>query len=45
MLSGEADFIYCTRVQKERFSDLESHEKVKDSLTVDLGVMRDAKSM
>jgi carbamoyl-phosphate synthase / aspartate carbamoyltransferase len=41
---SESDVIYCTRVQKERFSDLKLYEKVKDSLTVDPSVMKDAKS-
>ena len=41
---SESDVIYCTRVQKERFTDLKSYEKVKDSLTVDPSVMKDAKS-
>lgn len=38
-----SDVIYCTRVQKERFTDLEYYESVKDSLTVDSNVMKDAK--
>ncbi|TWU77245.1 hypothetical protein ED733_002174 [Metarhizium rileyi] len=41
---GESDVIYCTRVQKERFADLDLYEKVKDSLQVSPGVMKDAKS-
>lgn len=41
---GESDVIYCTRVQKERFTDLALYEKVKDSLTVNPVVMKDAKS-
>ena len=40
----ESDVIYCTRVQKERFTDLELYEKVKNSLKVDPGVMKEAKS-
>lgn len=40
---GESDVIYCTRVQKERFSDLGLYEKVKSSLIVDPKVMKDAK--
>ncbi|KAI9703366.1 MAG: hypothetical protein M1836_007934 [Candelina mexicana] len=40
----ESDVIYCTRVQKERFTDLTLYEKVKDSLNVDPSVMKDAKS-
>lgn len=40
----ENDVIYCTRVQKERFSDLELYERVKTSLTVDPNVMANAKS-
>ena len=41
---SESDVIYCTRVQKERFTDLKLYEKVKDSLTVDPSVMKNAKS-
>ena len=41
---NESDVIYCTRVQKERFTDLKLYEKFKDSLTVDPSVMKDAKS-
>jgi carbamoyl-phosphate synthase/aspartate carbamoyltransferase len=41
---GLSDVLYCTRVQKERFKDLALYEKVKDSLVVDNGVMKHAKS-
>lgn len=41
---SESDVIYCTRVQKERFTDMELYEKVKDSLTVNPSVMKHAKS-
>ncbi|KAK4695028.1 aspartate carbamoyltransferase catalytic subunit, partial [Lecanoromycetidae sp. Uapishka_2] len=40
----ESDVIYCTRIQKERFSDPKLYEKVKGSLTVDPNVMKNAKS-
>lgn len=40
----ESDVIYCTRVQKERFKDLELYERVKNSLTVNPTVMANAKS-
>lgn len=40
---SESDVIYCTRVQKERFTDLELYERVKDSLIVDADVMKNAK--
>lgn len=40
---SESGVIYCTRVQKERFTDPKLYEKVKDSLTVDPSVMKDAK--
>ena len=36
----ESGVIYCTRVQKERFTDLKLYEEVKDSLTVDPSVMK-----
>ncbi|OWP07334.1 hypothetical protein B2J93_4842 [Marssonina coronariae] len=41
---ARSDVLYCTRVQKERFVDLEEYELLKDSLVVDNKVMRDAKS-
>ncbi|KAL8694704.1 MAG: hypothetical protein Q9218_000715 [Villophora microphyllina] len=41
---SESDVINCTKVQKERFADLELYEKVKDSLTIDLSLMKDAKN-
>ncbi|KAI4138238.1 MAG: hypothetical protein L6R39_006899 [Caloplaca ligustica] len=40
---SESDVIYCTRIQKERFTDLKLYDKVKDSLTIDANVMKDAK--
>lgn len=40
---ARSDVLYCTRVQKERFEDLELYERIKDSLIVDNGVMRHAK--
>lgn len=36
---GDSDVMYCTRVQKERFSDLTLYAKVQDSLTVDARVI------
>ncbi|KAL8778170.1 MAG: hypothetical protein Q9213_007531 [Squamulea squamosa] len=39
-----SDVIYCIRVQKERFTDLELYEKVKDSFTVGPSVTKGAKS-
>lgn len=41
---ARSDVLYCTRVQKERFSDLEEYERLKDSFVVDNKVLRNAKS-
>ncbi|KAK8191795.1 uncharacterized protein BKA78DRAFT_353075 [Phyllosticta capitalensis] len=41
---SRSDVLYCTRVQKERFPDLELYEKVKDSFVVDNAVMKNAKA-
>lgn len=40
---ARSDVLYCTRVQKERFEDAESYEKVKDGLVVDNAVLKHAK--
>jgi carbamoyl-phosphate synthase / aspartate carbamoyltransferase len=40
---SRADVLYCTRVQKERFEDLELYEKTKESFVVDNAVMKHAK--
>ncbi|GME43369.1 hypothetical protein GTA08_BOTSDO04559 [Neofusicoccum parvum] len=40
---ARSDVLYCTRVQKERFPDLEHYERVKDSFVVDNAVMKSAK--
>lgn len=40
---GQSDVLYCTRVQKERFTDLKLYERVKDSFVVDRSVMKHAK--
>ncbi|KAG6991302.1 alpha-glucosidase [Physcia stellaris] len=42
-LVGQSDVLYCTRVQKERFTDLKLYERVKDSFVVDRSVMKHAK--
>lgn len=39
----EADVLYVTRVQKERFSDLSQYEQVKDYYTVDRTLLEQAK--
>lgn len=39
----EADVLYVTRVQKERFSDLAAYERVKDFYVVDDALMAQAK--
>ena len=39
----EADVLYVTRIQKERFPDPQEYEKVAGSYRVDMEVLRDAK--
>ncbi|KAF2459173.1 hypothetical protein BDY21DRAFT_370640 [Lineolata rhizophorae] len=41
---ARSDVLYCTRVQKERFEDLELYERVKDSCVVDNRVLSGAKA-
>ena len=41
---SKSDVLYVTRVQKERFEDLDLYEKVKDELVVNNRVLKDAKS-
>jgi carbamoyl-phosphate synthase/aspartate carbamoyltransferase/dihydroorotase/carbamoyl-phosphate synthase/aspartate carbamoyltransferase len=40
---GEADVLYVTRVQKERFSDLAQYEEVKEYYKITPELMEDAK--
>ena len=40
---GECDILYMTRVQQERFTDLEEYERVKDCFVLDAAKMRGAK--
>ncbi|CAN5425520.1 aspartate carbamoyltransferase [soil metagenome] len=40
---GEVDVLYVTRVQKERFTDLEQYDRVKDYYVVDEALMSQAK--
>ncbi len=40
---AEADVLYVTRIQKERFPDPQEYEKVAGSYRVDPGVLREAK--
>jgi carbamoyl-phosphate synthase/aspartate carbamoyltransferase len=40
---ARSDVLYCTRVQKERFEDLEEYERLKDSLVIDNKTLRNAK--
>lgn len=40
---ANTDVLYCTRVQKERFEDLEVYEALKDDLVVSSKTLRDAK--
>ena len=41
--STEADVLYVTRVQKERFTDLADYDRVKDQYVVDPALMAQAK--
>ena len=40
---GDVDILYMTRVQQERFTDLEEYERVKDCFVLDAAKMRYAK--
>ena len=40
---ARSDVLYCTRVQKERFPDLDEYERLKDSLVVDNSILQHAK--
>ena len=39
----DADVLYVTRIQKERFPDLAEYEKVRGSYVIDLDVLKKAK--
>ncbi|KAF2690434.1 aspartate carbamoyltransferase [Lentithecium fluviatile CBS 122367] len=41
---AQSDVLYCTRVQKERFADIASYERVKDSFVVDNKLLKNAKA-
>ena len=41
---AKTDVLYCTRVQKERFDDLDVYEAVKDEMVVSAKTLRDAKT-
>ncbi len=41
---GDADVLYVTRVQKERFSDMAQYDRVKEHYVVDEALMAKAKS-
>jgi carbamoyl-phosphate synthase/aspartate carbamoyltransferase len=41
---ARSDVLYCTRVQKERFEDLDQYERLKDKYVVDNTTLREAKS-
>ena len=40
---ARSDILYCTRVQRERFEDLDDFEKLKDAYIIDNSVMKNAK--
>jgi carbamoyl-phosphate synthase / aspartate carbamoyltransferase len=41
---AKSDVLYCTRVQKERFADINEFERLKDSLIVNNSILQHAKS-
>jgi carbamoyl-phosphate synthase/aspartate carbamoyltransferase len=41
---ASSDVLYCTRVQKERFPDEATYEKVKDAFVIDNKVLKQAKT-
>jgi carbamoyl-phosphate synthase/aspartate carbamoyltransferase len=41
---ARSDVLYCTRVQKERFADLNEYERLKNSFIIDNSVLKHAKS-
>ena len=41
---ARSDVLYCTRVQRERFTDLQEYERLKDSFVIDNRVLQNAKS-
>jgi carbamoyl-phosphate synthase/aspartate carbamoyltransferase len=41
---ARSDVLYCTRVQKERFSNIEEYERLKDSFIVDNTTLKSAKT-
>jgi carbamoyl-phosphate synthase/aspartate carbamoyltransferase len=41
---AKSDVLYCTRVQKERFEDLDEFDRLKDSFVVDNKTLNSAKS-
>ena len=41
---ARSDVLYATRVQKERFADLEEYERLKDSFVIDNALLKFAKS-
>ncbi len=41
---ARSDVLYSTRVQKERFADLEQYERLKDSFVIDNALLKHAKS-
>ena len=40
---ARSDVLYCTRIQKERFDDVEEYEKLRGRLVVDSAVLKHAK--
>ena len=41
---ARSDVLYSTRVQKERFADLEQYERLKDSFVINNALLKHAKS-
>lgn len=40
---AKSDVLYCTRVQKERFENVDEYERLKDALVIDNSVLKHAK--
>jgi len=41
---AHSDVLYCTRVQQERFEDLDEYNRLKDSFVISNAVMKHAKA-
>ncbi|KAI9821899.1 MAG: hypothetical protein M1827_002481 [Pycnora praestabilis] len=41
---ARSDVLYCTRIQKERFANLDEYERLKDNFVINNSVLKNAKS-